>query len=225
MHLKALREVTRRVRSHANKNLARASKADKDSELQFLGVTVPTIRRETKLGFTFQTGDVRQDLQYWNEVWRLSPVFEVMCVSLAALDLRRKSLSLFDWAALESWVSRAENWAHADWLASLISHVASNHPSDVLPSLRLWSGSDCTWRARVGLVAHIHYTGKNAVYLPLSTVLNAVEASVANRHLPVHRARCWVLREMYRMYPSEVSMYVQGRPSQYTAGERRRIIT
>ncbi len=225
MRSDALREVTRRVRSHANEDLARASKADKDSKLQFLGVTVPTIRREAKLGFSFQTGNLRHDLRHWNEVWSLSHVFEVMCVSLAALDLRRKSLSLSDWAALESWVSRVENWAHADWLASLISHVAANHPSDILPSLRQWSGSECTWRARVGLVAHIHYTGKNAVYLPLRTVLNAVEASVANRTLPVHRARCWVLREMHKMYPSEVAMYVQRRLSQYTAGERRRIIT
>jgi hypothetical protein len=221
----ALDEVARRLSIHADAAVAATSRADKSSRLNFLGLRVPSIRSECKSGFSFLTGDPASDVVAWDYIWRESFCFEVMCAPLATFDRRRASLTRAEWQVLSGWVYLVENWAHADWLGNVISYAAAKHHADVLPTLNEWAGSGQTWITRIGLVSHIHYAGKNAVFLDSNIVLDAVEASLRVESIQVRRARVWVLRTLAQKYETEVRGYVRARMSHFTSVEVSRVFS
>ena len=221
----ALDEVVSRLSIHADAAVATTSRSDKSSRLQFLGLRVPHIRAECRTGFSFLTGNPARDIGTWDYVWRRSCCFEVMCAPLASLDLRRGDLTTAEWHVLSEWVPTVENWAHADWLGNVISYAAARHPSEIVPTLRQWAASEETWVSRIGLVSHIHYAGKNAVFLDSSVVLNAVEASLQVDSLQVRRARVWVLRTLAQKCAIPVREYVRARPTYFTRAEVSRVFS
>jgi hypothetical protein len=58
-------------------------------------------------------------------------------------------------------------------------------------------------------VSLIHYSGKNAVFLPLKKVLPLVSNCLDDHRYHVQMAVGWVLREMGRVYGSEVTKYLE----------------
>jgi 3-methyladenine DNA glycosylase AlkD len=72
-----------------------------------------------------------------------------------------------------------------------------------------WNQSKEEWLRRISLVSLIHYTGKNAVYLPLKKVLPLVSNCLDDERYYVQTAVGWVLREMGNVYPKEVMKYLE----------------
>ncbi len=65
------------------------------------------------------------------------------------------------------------------------------------------------WLRRISLVSLIHYSGKNAVYLPLKKVLPLVSNCLNDERYYVQTAVGWVLREMGNIYPKEIMKYLE----------------
>src|SRR5688572_30303935 len=59
-----------------------------------------------------------------------------------------------------------------------------------------WSTAESEWRRRVSFVSLIHYTGKNAIFLPVKKVLSNC---IDDHRIHVQMAVSWVLREMGRV--------------------------
>ena len=62
---------------------------------------------------------------------------------------------------------------------------------------------------RISIVSLVHYSGKNAVFLPPDKVLPLVSKCLGDVRHYVQTAVGWVLREMGQVYPDEVGSYLE----------------
>jgi 3-methyladenine DNA glycosylase AlkD len=80
------------------------------------------------------------------------------------------------------------------------------------------------WLRRISIVSLIHYSGKNAVFMPVDRVLPLVTTCLADEREYVQKAVGWVLRELGRAYPSEVRTYLEEHLATISAVAFRRAI-
>jgi 3-methyladenine DNA glycosylase AlkD len=94
----------------------------------------------------------------------------------------RRTVSADFWPVVREWSHRVDNWAHADTLSGMYSSVLAYHHDAVYPQLERWSTDEGQWLRRMSIVSLIHYSGKNAVFMPLDEVL-----ALVSNCLPDHR--------------------------------------
>jgi 3-methyladenine DNA glycosylase AlkD len=115
------------------------------------------------------------------------------------------------------WSERIDNWCHSDGLSAIYSRILENYPAEVYPQLVSWNHAESEWLRRISLVSLIHYSGKNAVFLPTKKVLPLVTNCLDDPRAHVQTAVGWVLREMGRVYSHEVTKYVQANAAKMSA--------
>jgi 3-methyladenine DNA glycosylase AlkD len=79
----------------------------------------------------------------------------------------------------------------------------------VYPQLLEWNQAENEWLRRISLVSLIHYSGKNAVFMPLKKVLPLVTNCLDDERYYVQTAVGWVLREMENVHSSEIIKYLE----------------
>jgi 3-methyladenine DNA glycosylase AlkD len=94
-------------------------------------------------------------------------------------------------------------------LSALYSRILESYPSEVYPQLIAWNTADSEWLRRISLVSLIHYSGKNAVFLPPDKVLPLVSNCLDDQRYYVQTAVGWVLREMGNVYKGEIIKYLE----------------
>lgn len=218
-------EVVDALTAVSQPEIAEAIRQDRGSQMQFLGVRTPALRAVLKKGFSFSSEPDEQVLQIWNDLWMMTPYAEVMAAACEYYGQRaRKHVSLEQWAVQKKWVHRLDNWAHADGLAAIYSRILEKYPSVVFEQMQAWNQAENEWLRRLSLVSLIHYTGKNAVFLPLDQVLPLVTNCLADHRHYVEKALGWVLREMGHTYPSEVRAYIEEHACSMSSTAFRRAI-
>jgi 3-methyladenine DNA glycosylase AlkD len=195
-----------------------AVRRDRGSELHYLGASFPDVRKAVRRGFSFSTLPPAEVLAVWDALWQSSPYGEVL---FAALDycspLARQGTGAALWPAVRGWVGRVDNWAHADGLASVYSHLLEHQRDEVFPQLRAWNADVDLWPRRISLVSLIHYSGKNAVFLSPADVLPLVSICLGDHRYYIELAVGWVLREMGHVYPAEITAYLEANAAAMSA--------
>ena len=175
-------------------------RADRRSEFEYVGLRTPDRRRRVAAGFSFTNQDSASVLAAWDEIWNLADNGDVM---FAALDFYRRRIGSRSWTADDSaelwstavgWIERIDNWAHADDLARLYSFALADQPELVFPTLEGWSRSENEWHRRIAMVSLIHYSGKNAVFLPIEPCLSLLVNCVDDRRETVSSALARLVR-------------------------------
>ncbi|GHD81410.1 DNA alkylation repair enzyme [Salinibacterium amurskyense] len=190
-------------------------RADRRSEFDYFGLRTPDRRRRVAAGFSFTGQDSASVLAAWDEIWNLAENGDVM---FTALDFYRRRISSRSWTPHDSaefwgtavgWIERIDNWAHADDLARLYSFALADQPELVFPTLEEWSRSDNEWQRRIAMVSLIHYSGKNAVFLPIEPTLRLLANCAGDRRETVSNALGWVLRELLAVHPDAVLAFLE----------------
>jgi 3-methyladenine DNA glycosylase AlkD len=203
-------EVVAALREIGNARFGAAVAKDRGSSMEHLGIRFPALRRRVKEGFSFYDLSEDEILVIWDRLWRTSPYGDVLFAALEYYaPLVRKRVSPALWPVVRHWHERVDNWCHADGLSSLYSWILASEPADVFPQLEAWNRGADQWLRRISIVSLIHYSGKNAVFMPLDRVLPLVTRCLADEREYVQSAVGWVLREMGRAYPSEVRTYLE----------------
>jgi len=187
-------------------------------------VGVPELRTRVRQGFSFYSLSPEELLSVWDELWRESPYGEVL---FAAIEYYRKSPKRQPprfWETIRGWIDRVDNWAHADALAGLYSEVLAREVDAVYPQLERWNSSESEWERRISIVSLIHYSGKNAVFMQLPSVLPLVTNLLEDHRYYVQTAIGWVLREMGNAYPAEVREYLVSNGARMSAAAFSRAI-
>ncbi|MFM2400248.1 MAG: hypothetical protein RL341_2405 [Pseudomonadota bacterium] len=208
------REVTTALKAIGNAAFGKTVQADRGSQLTHLGIRFPALRARVKQGFSFYTLDDAAVLQVWDGLWRSSPVGDVLFAALEFYAPRlRKGVSAERvnewWLVMRTWSARIDNWCHADALCAVYSRLLAADQKRVLPQLEQWNREQSEWLRRISLVSLIHYSGKNAVFLPPAKVLPQVARCVPDHRRNVETAVGWVLREMAQVVPQEVVQFIE----------------
>ncbi|MEE8232975.1 MAG: DNA alkylation repair protein, partial [Thermoplasmata archaeon] len=202
-------EILRVLRKLANPKRGEAIRRDRGSELAYLGIRTPALRRAVKEGFSFYDLPEEKVLEIWNELWMRSPYGEVLFAALEYYGPRvRKRVGPELWPVMKGWSRRIENWAHADFLSGIYSRILEKYPREVYPQLVRWNKAKTLWLRRLSLVSLIHYASKNAVFLEPDRVLPLVLNCLTDERYHVQKAVGWVLREMGHVYPEEIRAFL-----------------
>lgn len=203
-------EVVQALSAMGNPELGEAIRRDRGSELVHLGIRFPELRRRVKQGFSFYDLPEAQVLEVWDALWHTSPYGDVLFATLEYYaPLVRKRVSPGLWPVVRDWSERVDNWCHSDLLSGVYSRILERYPEDVYPQLQSWNAAESEWLRRISIVSLVHYSGKNAVFLPPEKVLPLVSSCLDDHRHYVQMAIGWVLREMSRMYPDEIVKYVE----------------
>lgn len=219
-------EVLAALRAIGNPRRGEAVRVDRGSQMEHLGIGFPALRARVKQGFSFSKRPLDEVLPVWDALWHHSPVGDVLFAALAFLERAvRKAVPGTLWPLLVHWPVRVDNWCHADMLANVISQVLQAQPAEVLPQLQAWSREPATeWQRRIALASLIHYSGKNAVFLPVAQMLPVLAAAVGDARPSVQLALGWVLREIDREHPQAVDAFLAEHAGRIGAAARRRAL-
>lgn len=216
-------EVVAALRKIGDVRRGAAIAKDRGSSLTHLGIGFPALRKRVKEGFSFYDLPAARVLAIWDRLWRTSPYGDVLFAALEYYVPRaKKELSPALWPVVRHWTERVDNWCHADGLSLLYSWILASEPHVVYPHLEKWNHAEDQWLRRISLVSLIHYSGKNAVFVPLERVLPLVTACLSDEREYVQKAVGWVLREMARAHPAEIGTYVNKHSTQMTRAALRR---
>ena len=211
-------EVVQALTAIGNPELGERIRKDRGSELVHLGIRFPALRKRVKEGFSFSELPEDEVLEVWDALWQSSPYGDVLFAALEYYaPIVRKNVSPGLWPVVCGWAGRVDNWCHADLLSGMYSRILERHPDDVYPQIQAWNRAESEWLRRISIVSLVHYSGKNAVFLPPERVLPLVSSCLGDDRHYVQTAIGWVLREMSRAYPDEVVAYLEANASAMSA--------
>jgi 3-methyladenine DNA glycosylase AlkD len=151
-----------------------------------------------------------QVLEIWDALWKTSPFGEVLFAALEfTAPVVRKQVSPRLWAVVRHWSNRVDNWCHSDGLSAIYSRILESNFAETYPQIESWNLDDNEWLRRISLVSLIHYSGKNAVFLPLNRVLPLVSNCMDDERTTIQSAVGWVLREMGGVYQDEITEFLE----------------
>jgi 3-methyladenine DNA glycosylase AlkD len=213
------------LRKLGDPRLGAAVAKDRGSSIEHLGIRFPALRKRVEEGFSFYDLETDEVLAVWDRLWRTSPFGDVLFAALEYYaPLVRKQVSPALWPVVRHWHKRVDNWCHCDGLSSLYSWILASHPDEVYPQLVAWNRAEDQWPRRISLVSLIHYSGKNAVFVPVDRALPLVTACLRDEREYLQSALGWVLREMGRAYPDAVRTYIEEHITDISAVALRRAI-
>jgi 3-methyladenine DNA glycosylase AlkD len=218
-------EIARALTAIGNPELGEAIRNDRGSELEHMGIRFPELRRRVKQGFSFYDQPDEEVLEVWDSLWRSSPYGDVLFAALEYYaPIVKKHVSPGLWPVVRDWSDRVDNWCHSDLLSSLYSRVLERYPDVVFPQIHRWNAAEGEWLRRISIVSLVHYSGRNAVFLPLERVLPLVSNCLGDSRHYVQTAVGWVLREMGEVYPDDVARYLETHASAMSASAFSRAI-
>ncbi len=207
--MEAHQEVINALSAIGNPALGKAIRQDRKSELQYLGVRFPELRKRVKQGFSFTSLPADQVLAIWDTLWKTSPYGDVLFAALEYYAIVRKGANSELWPVVRHWSDRVDNWCHSDMLSGLYSRILERQFEVVYPQLQTWNESPSEWLRRISLVSLVQYSGKNAVFLTPGQVLPLVSNCLMDERYYVQMAVGWVLREMAHGYRDDIIAYLE----------------
>ena len=209
-HRKYHKEILDAFKEIGNHRYGEAVREDRKSKLEHLGISAPALRKRVKQKFSFYDLPEDQILAVWSDLWLNSKYADVLFAALEYYRARfKKGLPPGIWNVVQGWAPRVDNWAHADELSRLYSHVLEADQEAVMPQILEWNRAESQWLRRISLVSLLHYTGKNPVFLTPKQVLPLVSNCLDDAREYVQKAVGWVLREMGNVYPQEIETYLR----------------
>jgi len=203
-------EVVRELTAIGNPTFGKAVQKDRGSQLKHLGIKFPDLRRRVKQGFSFYGLPEEQVLEVWNALWQTSLYGDVLFAALEFYtSIVRRQVHPNLWPVARQWSKRVDNWCHSDGLSAIYSRILESYPEEVYPQLIKWNRMKSEWLRRISLVSLIHYSGKNAVFMPPKKVFPLISNCLDDKRYYVQTAVGWVLREMGNVYKREITKYLE----------------
>ncbi len=179
------------------------------SDLTFLGATVWQIRAEVKAAARAGP-DLDHDrlLALVDALWS-RPVFERRMAATVLLELRTDLLTVDDLPLVERLLRESHTWALVDGLAvDVVGAVLAADPDRTVTVLDRWSSDDDFWIRRSALLAWLRPLRHGA---PLDRFLGYADGMLEEKEFFIRKAIGWVLREVGKRRPEEVSRWLAPR--------------
>ncbi|KRC46541.1 MULTISPECIES: DNA alkylation repair protein [unclassified Nocardioides] len=195
------------LRAAADARLAPGQQAYMKSEMPFLGVRVPEVRRLVRslvreLGVTSRDELVPTARELWDDATHR----EERYAAAALLGLRplRGDLSLVPFhehvARTGAW------WDHVDEAAHRIADLHDAWPSETAAIVRVWAVDDLLWVRRLAIISQLGRRDRT----DLDLLAAVIEPNLADGEFFVRKAVGWSLREAAKTDPDWVRSYVEG---------------
>ena len=190
--------LERRLRAQGTTERAAGAKAYLKSELEFVGVDTPTLRREVKRLLREGPGLDRTGLLALAEALWGRGVFELRAAAAELLTMRVELLEAQDLEVLEELIRDSGTWALVDALAPsvagpLVEREAARHP-EIGAVLDRWAADGDFWVRRAALLVHLLPLRRGAG--DFERFARYADAMLEEREFFIRKGIGWVLREV-----------------------------
>jgi 3-methyladenine DNA glycosylase AlkD len=204
----AARAVTEALQPLGTPERAVQEKRYLKSDLDFLGVTVPDLRRVVKAAARGYPELDRQGMVAWAvALWR-EPVHERRTAAVEILTLAAPRLAASDLGVLERLLRESRTWAYVDGLAGNVAgEIALRDPAAAWPRIDAWAVDEDFWVRRSALLSLLR--GIRAGTPDLARFTRYAEPMLGEKEFFVRKAMGWVLREISRRDPAWVAEWTE----------------
>jgi 3-methyladenine DNA glycosylase AlkD len=188
---------------------ARGAKKYLKSELLFLGVSTPELRRLVRDWLRDHRDLSRLDLLRLTRALFRRRTHELKVTAIVLLQAKTALLEQEDLETLEWMLRRSRTWAYVDGLAPyVVGPLVEGFPA-LLPELDRWANDPDFWIRRSAILA---------LLLPLrrgegdwQRFARYADSNLEDREFFVRKAIGWVLREVSKKHPTRVCDYLRDR--------------
>lgn len=176
------------------------------SDLEFLGATMPDIKRATKAIARDHPGLSRTDLlALVRRLWRPG-IFELRMAAVSILERYEALLSPTDLKLIERLLRQSKTWALVDPLAASVVGRMAERDSSVAGTLDRWATDSDFWIRRSALLALMKPL--RAGEGDFDRFGRYADAMLEETEFFVRKAIGWVLRETAKTQPDLVASWV-----------------
>jgi 3-methyladenine DNA glycosylase AlkD len=195
------------LRAVATPERAVSEKAYLKSDLEFLGATVWQTRAVVKATARAASLDHDELLRVVEALWA-APIFERRMAAVMLLELHPRQLGAGDLPFIERLIRDSLTWALVDGLAGdVVATIRTVDPS-VESTLDRWATDPDFWVRRSSLLAELRALKAGA---DLGPFLRRADAMLKENEFFIRKAIGWVLREVAKKRPDEVSAWLAPR--------------
>ncbi len=176
------------------------------SEMPFLGVAVPRVRRIT-IELTRDERDADRLLAVAGSLWDGATHREHRYAAMAVLRSRwlRGDERVID--LVDHMVRTGQWWDITDELAHRITERLDREPAATARLVRAWAVDDDMWIRRIAIIAQLGRRGD----LDRALLLDAIEPNITHADFFIRKAIGWSLRDAARAHPEWVREVVATR--------------
>ncbi len=184
---------------------AAGQKAYLKSDLVFLGVTVPEVRREVKTAVRAVSGH-DELFALADELWR-QPVHEHRLAAVEALHQSPRHVTAADLPWIEAHLRECHTWALVDPLAGwVVGEIVLREPTASLPVLDRWLTDPDFWIRRSAMLALGRSLARGR---EIDRCFAYATRLLPEREFFIRKVIGWVLRDLARTHPEHVSQWLR----------------
>lgn len=177
------------------------------SDLEFLGATVPAVRKCARKFAKEHKGLTRRELRALvGEMWK-TRIHEVRSVAVALLDHFSSLLRPSDLSMIRKRIADAAGWAHVDWLAVNVSGaIVLVHPESI-DVLDKWAVDKSLWVRRAAMLSLL-LPLREGDLTPWPRFVRYAEPMLEEKEFFIRKSIGWVLRETSKRNPVPVAEFL-----------------
>ena len=202
-------QVEAALRAVSDPERARNEKRYLKSDLRFIGVKVPEIRRAIK---PFIRSGVISDretlLEFAGECWA-SGVHELRATAIQALRDKFDLLEVRDMALIEDLIRQSKSWGYVDPLSIYLAGGLVERFPELNSTLDRWSTDDDFWVRRSAMLALLIPLRQGAG--DFERFAGYADGMLDEKEFFIRKAIGWVLREVSKKRPALVYEWIAPR--------------
>ncbi len=214
-----VRQIESLLRPLGTAERAEGSKSYLKSDLDFLGVTTPDLRKAARVWLEDHPDLGRAELlDLVRSLWD-TPVHELRAFGIELLTVRRKDLRSEDLDLLEDLLRRSGSWAYVDTLAIQLVGLLVEADPKLTRRLDRWVKDANFWLRRSAVLA---------LLLPLrrgegdwARFVRYADLLLEEKEFFIRKALGWVLREVAKKRPELVRQFLRERERRVSGVIRR----
>ncbi len=204
------------LREAADPTIAPGQQAYMKSEMPFLGVKVPVVRRLTR-----QQARGRKDADELRagalELWRGATHREERYAATELMGLRPLRGRLSEMPVHEEMIRTGAWWDHVDEVAHRLAETLDADAEALAPVLRGWAHDEDFWIRRASIIAQLGRRERTDVEL----LVAAIAPNLADTEFFIRKAIGWSLREYAKTDPDWVLAFVAAHEGELSGLSRR----
>lgn len=198
--------IRSRLRDAADPGRAAAAQAYMKSQMPFLGVRVPEVRRIVKAAAAeHPPGSIEELQSAVFGLWRHACCREERYAAIELTGLKSAARELSMLAVYEEIIRTGAWWDLVDGVAHRLGALLQAHREELTPVLGRWSRDQDFWIRRASITAQL---GAKAA-TDTALLAAVIEANLGDQEFFIRKAIGWALRQYARTDPDWVRTFVQ----------------